>query len=264
MVVMTKLSHKQNRQRAFWDNMADRYPLPFNAETLNDTRKIIAIAEAGGVCIDQATILDIGCGTGIYTLPLAQRATHITGVDSSDKMLSYCKKERDSSNLENVRILQVDWQKDDIESLGSTGVFDIVWASMTPAIRTGDDVLKMRQCANKSCVYIGWGRLRKNDLLEEVFAAHNQVFGPPPGAAAIRTILENQGICPRTTQITTSWNWQGNLEEACRNAAGYLEAGSDTEVQLESIKKIISRYIQDGKVSHTTHVEMEVLVWHEN
>ncbi len=244
--------------------MAERYPLPFDPKTLDDTRRIIAIAEAEGVQVYRAKILDIGCGTGTYTLPLAQRAAQVTGVDSSEKMLDCCRRGIAAHDIKNVRILRMDWQADDIDSLEFTGVFDIVWASMTPAIRTRDDITKMRRCAGKSCVYIGWGKLRKNDLLEEVFTAHNQVFGPPPGAAAICALLENQGISPRTTQVLTSWDWQGSLEEACKNAASYLEAGSDMEVQYDIIKKIVSRHCRDGKVSHTTHVEMEVLVWHEN
>ncbi len=35
-----------------------------------------------------SSILDLGCGTGGHTLPLAQRGYHVTGVDSSEKMLS--------------------------------------------------------------------------------------------------------------------------------------------------------------------------------
>jgi SAM-dependent methyltransferase len=265
MVALAECELKKNRQKTFWENMADHYPLPFDSKTLVDTGRIIAIAEAAGVVIDHATILDIGCGTGTYTLPLALRAAQVTGIDSSEKMLGYCKRERAAHNLENVRLVQLDWTEGDIESLGFAGGFDIVWASMTPAIRTRDDLAKMRRCAKQSCVSIGWGNLRKNDLLEEVFTAHSLVFGPPPGAAgAVRAMLNDQGITPLTTQVKSRWDWQGTREEACRNAAGYLEAGAEAEVQYDIIERIISRYCKDGKVSHTTHVEMEVLVWHES
>ena len=264
MVATQESKRIQKRQELFWENMADHYPLPFDQKTLRDTQDIIAIAEAAGVQIDGAKILDIGCGTGIYTLPLALRALHVTGIDSSEKMLACCNRERASHNLENVDIAQVDWKKENHEFRGFSGEFDIVWAAMTPAIRSEEDLVKMRRCTKTWCVYIGWGNRRKNELLEEIFNAHHRKFEPPPGATAIKAMLHAQGIHAQATPIRNHWDWQGNVEEACANAAGYLEVSEKMESRYDVIREIISRHCQDGVVKHRTHVELEVLVWQEN
>ncbi|MCI5158023.1 MAG: hypothetical protein D3906_06185, partial [Candidatus Electrothrix sp. AUS1_2] len=60
------------KQKKFWEKMAAKYPLPFDEKNLIKTREVIALAEQRGVRIDGATILDVGCGTGVYSLPLAQ------------------------------------------------------------------------------------------------------------------------------------------------------------------------------------------------
>ncbi len=48
-------------QRAFWEKMATKYPLPFDEKSLADTIRLIELVEARGVQIDGASILDIGC-----------------------------------------------------------------------------------------------------------------------------------------------------------------------------------------------------------
>ncbi|MCI5141819.1 MAG: methyltransferase domain-containing protein, partial [Candidatus Electrothrix sp. ATG1] len=66
--------------------MAEKYPLPFDEKNLAKTQKVIGKAEQRGVQIDGATILDVGCGTGVFSLPLAQRAARSPGLDLSAEM----------------------------------------------------------------------------------------------------------------------------------------------------------------------------------
>ncbi|MCB2218702.1 class I SAM-dependent methyltransferase [Desulfofustis glycolicus] len=253
----------RNSQQAFWEEMAERYPRPFDRKTLTDSQRIMAITEDAGVIIDRAEILDIGCGTGTYTLPLALRAKRVTGIDSSAKMLAICMKEQAAAGLNNVRTLLMEWGDADVESLGFTRRFDVVWAAMTPALRTAEDLERMRRCARTSCVFVGWGSIRKNTFLEEIFTAHNRSFGPPPGAAAITGLLKAQGIRPREAEVRTHWDWQGTFAEACRNATGYLQVSGEDEISAETIQTIVSRYCHDDVVHHRTYVEMKVLVWDE-
>lgn len=257
------IARQNHQQQAFWRKMAERYPRPFARKSLADTESIIAIAETAGVTIDKAEILDIGCGTGTYTLPLALRAAQITGIDSSAEMLDICDEEKAAANLVNVQTLLMEWRDVDIDRLDFTRKFDIVWAAMTPAIREAEDLARMRLCARKSCVYVGWGAIRKNELLEKAFAAHNRPFGPPPGAAAIKEMLEEHGLRPQETAVRTYWEWQGPLEEACLNVTGYLKMSGETQIDDETIKSIVLNYGQDDVVRHRTDVEMKVLVWEE-
>jgi len=50
--------------------------------------------------------LDMGCGTGVFSLYLASKNGRVIGVDGSDDMLAYCEKQRQSRGLDNLRFMQ--------------------------------------------------------------------------------------------------------------------------------------------------------------
>ena len=50
----------------------------------------------------KATILDIGCGTGRHLIPLAQAGFHVTGIDSSNGMLSELQKKLPTAGILNA------------------------------------------------------------------------------------------------------------------------------------------------------------------
>ena len=148
----------------------------------------------------------------------------------------------------------------DIQNSGFEKAFDIVWASMTPAIRTAEDFNRMEQCTRKFCVYIGWGRKRENALMEEVFNLHNLQFGPPPGAGAAYDILTGLGRHPSLDYFETSWMWAGSVENAVEDMVCFIEmqGGSPSRTL---IRQTLDRHEQDGLIRHSTHVEEGVLVW---
>ncbi len=66
-------------------------------------------------------ILELCCGTGRLTLPLAQEGYHITGVDNSTSMLNKAKEKANELNL------PVKFIKADIRSLDLPKVYDIIF-----------------------------------------------------------------------------------------------------------------------------------------
>ncbi len=257
--------HRQRQERLllFWQRMADRYPSPFDAKSLADIDKVINLVEARGLQIDGATVLDIACGNGMYSLPLARRADWVTGLDFSTGMLARLEKIRAEHGIENISTIQASWKDVDIAALRMEKSFDIVWTSMTPAVREADDIVKMRRCAKDWCVYIGWGKVRRNEFLAEVFQAHDLSFGPPPGAAAVQAILKTQGIESEMDTIDTFWDWEGSKDEAFDHASGFLEVQSANSAQPEIVRSIVDRYCVNGRVKHRTTVEMGILAWRE-
>ena len=66
--------------RAFYDQMA-KMEARFTLNQIN--------------CFDTDpydSVLDVGCGPGRITVPMASRAKRVTALDSSSKMLEYCMK----------------------------------------------------------------------------------------------------------------------------------------------------------------------------
>ena len=47
-------------------------------------------------------VLDVGCGEGSVTIPLAKRVKKVIGLDSSPKMLEYLEKRANENNIINI------------------------------------------------------------------------------------------------------------------------------------------------------------------
>ena len=87
-----------------WDDYADFYDWE-NAQTL-DRRDV-------GFWQDMArrtggTILELGCGTGRVTLPVARAGARIIGVDRSEEMLAYARRRARRAKLNNLSLVRAD------------------------------------------------------------------------------------------------------------------------------------------------------------
>lgn len=59
----------------------------------------------------QMSVLDVGAGTGRFTLALAPQAKHITAVEPSSAMLNYLHQDASERGLTNISSLQTTWQE---------------------------------------------------------------------------------------------------------------------------------------------------------
>ncbi len=254
------MTDQDERAKRFWEYKAKRYPLPYDEETLKTTRKVIELVKSRGVELKGKRVIDIGCGTGIYTLPIAEEASFVLGLDITLEMLNRLIDEAQRVGINNVDTLHASWKDIDIELSGLKGAFDVAWVAMSMAVREEKEVLKMQACATKHCVYIGWGGRRENTLMEEVFAAHDVDYSPPPGARRMLEVLRGIGKSPTYDLIETSWTWKGTTDEAIDDiSANLLMHGAEPDREL--IRGILSCYEKGGMVSHTTYVEEAVLTW---
>jgi ubiquinone/menaquinone biosynthesis C-methylase UbiE len=251
----------QDKFRGFWDRMAQHYPMPFDGPTLADTLRVLTLVKGQGVEIAHRTILDIGCGTGICTLPLAREAAMVTGLDDSEAMLARMIEAASVAGIQNVGPVTASWKTLDPAVCGFEKAFDIAWVSMSPAVQTLPDFEKMERCARRWCVYIGWGRKRKNDLMEEIFRLHSLPFGPPPGVEEAYDILVRAGRAPCFPKFfDASWEWKGTVEDALEEMAGFIMMHGGRPRHRE-IEKVLSHWQRDGRVCHTTEVEEGLMVW---
>ncbi len=251
---------REDRFRNFWEMKAKKYPLPFDPENLKKTEEVISLVTSKGVETAGADILDIGCGTGIYTLPLARKALKVTGVDISEKMLGLFEEEAQRHGIHNWDHLQASWDSLDVSLQGFLRSFDIVWTSMSMAVCDEEDVKKMMLCSKQWCVYVGWGNKRKNTLMEEVFRIHSLPFGPPPGALIIYNLLKKTGWSSSLDFINTFWDWEGTVDETLEDLAGHIEL-TGHPAQRKLIRDVVSQMEVNGRVRHRTYVEEGVIVW---
>lgn len=90
------------------------------------------------------TVVDIGCGPGRLTVPMAKKAKSVTCVDAYEKMLERCMYNAKNEGLDNVKPLFQSWLDEDaVEKIGK---HDIAIASRSVGMF---DLIKLNQLATK-------------------------------------------------------------------------------------------------------------------
>ena len=156
---MTESYEKQD----FWDNKSRTYPA-FEKDAY-DTVAMLEFFAANGVNL-RGEWLEVGCGTGRFTLQLAFVAKSVLGVDFSGGMLAKLTQRAHELNLKNVRTQNVSWQD---FCAHDTRVFDAVFAAMTPALDSADAVREVARRTQRHFCYVGWGESR-SDIYTAVYA----------------------------------------------------------------------------------------------
>ncbi len=246
-----------SNERLFWNNRASNYPLPFEQETLTKTRRIFSLLKRMGIGFKGQRILDIGCGTGIYGLALAGQAKSVLGLDSSAAMLEIFRAERRRRRISNAACTASSWAA--IPSSRLAGRFDIAIASMTMAIKSKADILKMEKAA--PCrVYIGWAGVRRNPLLEKIYAKHTVKYLAPEGAALVLKALKQLGRDPVVRYIRDSWERKASLGDTLRDIEIGLKVNG-ARMDRAWVERLLKKLARNGMVRQTTSVRKALITW---
>ncbi len=244
-------------EKLFWDNRARNYPLPFERETYAKTGRILRQLEGMGVYFKGLRVLDIGCGTGVYALRLAKTAEGALGVDSSPEMLKIFRGEKLRRGIKNASCVLSVWS--DLPAARVGGRFDIALASMTMAVKTRADILKMEAAAPRR-VYIGWAGVRRNALLEKVYAKHGVKYRAPEGAAIVLDVLKKLGRSPKVRLITDSWEKKASIADTMRDIEVGLKVNG-AGMDREWVEGLLKKMAKNNQVRQTTSVRKALITW---
>ncbi|MFA5055879.1 MAG: class I SAM-dependent methyltransferase [Dehalococcoidia bacterium] len=124
-------------QQELWNRRADRFGKKVNhvkdGETRDKDDYIYQMLERIEIRPGW-TVLDIGCGPGTLTIPLAKKAASVTALDISSEMLKRLRSDAESSGLSNIQYLNSSWQ--DAFANKQVGNHDVVVASRS--LSSGD------------------------------------------------------------------------------------------------------------------------------
>ncbi|EAI5629521.1 class I SAM-dependent methyltransferase [Campylobacter lari] len=118
------------------------------------------------------SVVDIGCGSGVWTLHLAQKAKSVLGVDSSSAMLEILQEDAKTHAISNIKTLNLDFEN---FYKNNNIKFDLAFLSMSPALQNEKDYKAFLNLASKK-VYLGWASRRKSSFLDPIFEHFNTHF----------------------------------------------------------------------------------------
>lgn len=247
---------EKNTNPSIWNKKADQYNR-FSHDENTFQQKILKKIAQRGISFKGKTVLDIGCGTGVYTLHIAKEANHVHALDFSAGMLDVLKKDAIAEGLfEKFSFICNTWS-----GFESTALFDIVFSSMSPAFSSDVDYEKMHRYTQSHCVYLGWGGKRKSSLLDPIFKAHAKTLNVPEGSTKLKNWLVSQNITFECEYIEEISLHVKPYEEALSSVLWHFEIN-----QHRANKALIERLLKamctvDNTVEIQTTIGVELISW---
>lgn len=238
-----------------WNNKASTYSR-YSQDKERFEHSILKTLDKNGITFKDKTVVDIGCGTGVYTLHVAQDAKRVTCIDNSSAMLDILGEDAKKIGIENLNIVESGWEKfhtckDD---------FDIALCTMSPAISEISHMQKMHECAQTK-IYLGWAGKRKSTILDEIFQAHKSYYKAPNGAQRLSKWLQSQNIDFKRVHLEESRKSTREFEKSVKNFIWHLQIRKVTPD--ESLVRSILENHQDvnGNVTEITNSKIDLIFW---
>jgi len=226
MTATTSLSEKAERWGALWGSRADDWALAEEQQLPTYEKALDRLdLEAG------QSVLEVGCGSGVFLRAAADRGARVFGLDASEALL----------DLARARVPEADLRRGDLQFLPyADDSFDVVAgfnsfffaADLVEALREAGRVVK----PGAAVVIQVWGRPEKCDL--EAMKHAIEPFLPPPdpnvprGSAlwepgVLEGIAAEAGLTPGEA-FDSSWGYDLADEDAL--ARMLLAAGGIVDV----------------------------------
>lgn len=141
----------------------------FSEEGRERTRRIMNWLEGQGVRFENASVLDIGAASGVFSVPFAERGARITAVETSPPLVELLQENTSTFAEDQVSIVPLAFEDIDVASKGWKGAFDLVFVSMSPVVHDWESVERLLQCSRKYC-YISMPVVpTEHSLLKEIW-----------------------------------------------------------------------------------------------
>lgn len=167
-------------------------------------------------------MLDIGAGSGRWTIPLAGKARTVTAVEPSEEMLDVLRDNMQGA-AGNIQIIKASWEEANVETHDISVCAHAMYSSPDLAAF----VRKMEQHTRKTC-YLAVRLLPVDGVVSEL---HQTIYGNPhdsANAVIAFNALYSLGIYANVLVENDIYRWTNNtLEEAFARAKRHLSLESN-------------------------------------
>ena len=254
----------RDNEQEFWDRLAPTYGKRRSLEGGDRLKLVTEFLISRGAIHPQASVLDIGSGPGVYALLFAPYAREVTALDSAPRMCTVLRERALERGLTNITVVNKDWREVELSEEGWERRFDLVFASLTPAVRDPQTLMKMVAASRKFCCLVEFARGHRNPVLIDLW--DNVVGGPFPGgrieASYPWNFLYASGYLPDIYFVPDFWEEELPLEEA---VSRYRLSLSRFVTVTAPVEKKIRRYFNakspGGVFRFSRRGYLAVLLW---
>ena len=245
--------------REFWDLFAEHYAFR-NRQTRQAADTVVESLLHDGVINHESKILDIGCGPGTYTLPLAARAKQVTGLDLSGPMLEVLRKEARYFGVEDcLEIVPADWGE-----FPNEAAYDLVFAAKTPAIHDYASLMKMNQISRRFCCLVSFAGSYNFALRNQLWA---HIMGKSIQSRAFDVqfpfnILYQEGYLPNLKFISHRYQHREPFDYLLKHYTCYFRIFGREGKEVETkIRDFLMERAQDGYCEDFIEETLGVMWW---
>ncbi len=237
-----------------WDQKAKSYNR-YNENKDNFEQRIFSVLNDSKIDFKDKTLLDVGAGTGVYTLHIAKLALQIDAIDSSKEMLKILEEDAKKLGLNNIKTFVTTWEEFKLNK-----VYDFSLCTMSPAINSQRDIDKFDKSATCK-IYLGWAGKRDTIIIEELFKAHGSIYQAPNGALKVKNWLTKEKKSFKIFPFEEEKIRVRNFDDAVENFTWHLDVRGITP-NKEKIKKVLDRFKdEDENVKEVTINHMNLIIW---
>lgn len=244
-----------------WNASAKHYDQTMGGSTPRITA-VMDLLSSKGFLTGGLTALDIGSGTGAYTLPLSDFCHHVTAMDISDSMNKILLSKLNAGNRNNVTVLQEDFLNYDFGSQ----TFDIVLTCLAPGLYNPDALLKMITLCRKICIYIGidpepvHNASPRKPSLNELLLGHNLSHNGSNLITYPLNMLQSLGYEPELTNVICAWDHQETITDAVsRLTEHYMSMPNASKTWTPIIEAYINEHSENGFYHHKSSTRLGIL-----
>lgn len=239
-----------------WDKAAPGFFRRTRKEDYNDALFDMLILDKDD------TVLDVGCGEGSITVPLAKKVKKVIGIDSSPKMLEYLKKRAEDNGIENIKTILKPIEEITFDEIGNVDVV-VCSRSLNGIIPIKEVLAQLNQIANKYVFITIFGPENKKiekdfdreiGIKTEDFPEYNYFFN----------ILFNMGIYANITRFDlNNYREYDSIEDAMDNGKFRLDLYSDEEKEMMKtyLERILTKDNETGKLYNVKDKADWIMIW---
>jgi len=253
------------RTVAMWNNRAAGFAKnTTKKDSQTRVEAVLAFLDYCGVKTAGMTVLDIGCGPGNYTIPLAKRAAHVWALDPASNMLEILKERAEKEGVFNIACINRPWEEVELDKEGWLGKFDLVFASMTPGINDKETLEKMIKASKGYCYLSRFAGQRRNNLQEKLWQKLFQEAWSDLSMDIIFpfNLVYAMGYFPSLRFINAKWVNEESVEETTGKLRDWLAGYTDiTPAVLESLHEFVVNESVNGLVKEEVETNIGMMVW---
>jgi len=238
-----------------WDKRSARYER-FTGTLSDERREFIEKVREFGVEFEGKTLLDIGAGTGVYSLFLAQICKFVTATDVSEKMIEILKADAAKFGISNLEAFVCDF----CDFLPKKR-YDIAFLTMSPALKSEKEMEKFLNLGEKH-VFKAWRENRISSLFSHFVSEDRRKMSA--NLEDFEQFLAKNGVKYQSFDFDEIWEKERDVDDAFSDVSWHMELNKtefDAQILRSSIAKLIAKSGKNGKILDKNISKTRLLVF---